>query len=185
MITLLIIITVLLIMLFMPIKVQIIRNDKKNDINLYFVKIFNIRFDLDEFFKKLYQDNSKPSLTVIINNIKNLKIYKKLLKELMGMIVMRKSTLCYTSSNIYVSVACWNSIYALRNFLSYHFLRLDNEYYNVSFKENAKTTIEFEFVFFIRSIYFILAYIISVKDIIKNKRKGSVINVGTSNKWFI
>lgn len=103
MITLLIIITVLLIILFMPVKVQIIRNDKKNDINLYFVKIFNIRFDLDEFLKKLYQDNSKPSLTVIINNIKNLKIYKKLLKELMGMIVMRKSTLCYTSSNIYIS----------------------------------------------------------------------------------
>ena len=77
----------------MPVKVQIIRNDKKNDINLYFVKIFNIRFDLDEFLKKLYQDNSKPSLTVIINNIKNLKIYNlKIVKYSIPKIELKKES---------------------------------------------------------------------------------------------
>ena len=182
MITLIIILTILIIILFMPIKVQIIRNDNKNDINLYFIKIFNLRFDLDEFIKKLYQDNSKPSLNVIIKNIKTLKIYKKLLKELMGMIILKKNTIQLYTNNINIGFVYWNSIYTIRNFLSEHFLKLENEYYNVKYDEKEKNKIQFEFIFYFRTIYLIIAYIVSIKDIINKKKKGSVVNVGTSNK---
>lgn len=166
----------------MPIKVQIIRNDKKNDINLYFVKLFNIRFDLDEFLKRFYSTNSKVNFDTIINSIINLKIYNKFLKELMKMIVIRKSTIIYYINNVFLSVISWNSIYAFRNFVKTNFINLENEYYNVVYDNNKKNSVEFEFIFYIRSIYFIIAYIISVKQIIKNKKKGSAINVGTSNK---
>lgn len=182
MIVLIIIFTILILILFMPIKVQIIRNDEKNDINLYFVKLFNLRFDLDEFLKRFYSSNSKVDINTIIKTISNIKIYNKLLKEIMGMITIQKSTIIYNINNIFLSVISWNTIYAFRNFINNLFLGVNNEYYNVMYSEKKKNTIEFEFIFYIRVIYLIIAYIISVKQIIKNKRKGSAINVGTSNK---
>lgn len=178
----LIIITLFIILLCMPIKVQIIKNSSESNINLTFIKFFNIKIELENIINKYYKNNTNTSLTNILNTIKTMKIYKSFIKQLFSTISINKATLVYNSNNIYTSVIYWNSIYTLRNFINRNFLNINNEYYNVLYSENNKNKGKFEILFNIRVINFIFAYIISVKDIIKNKRKGSVVNVRTSNK---
>ena len=185
----LIIIIIILIFLLMPIRIQVIRNNeldkkgrRKNDINLYFFKLLSLRFDLDKFISKIIKIKEQNTMDMIKKNINFIKKNKIYLKTFLSIIPIEKITIIYQSSNPFVSVCFWNSIYIIRNIMIDLFEVVNNEYYNVQMEKEFKTNVKFEFVCTIRMFYFLYALVI---NIIRKIRKGSVFYGKPSNKRFI
>ena len=176
-----IIIFIILIVLLMPIKIQIIKNmnnDKYvNDINIYFIKIFNIRIDFDRFLYKTLKIKKSNNLNNIITNINYIKNNKSLLTNFLSLITLNKITLIYKTNNLLLSFLSWNSIYIIRNLYS-NLLDIENEYYNVIYDEDIENRIVYDIQFKIRIIYFLLAYVLNIYEKFKKRRHK---NVRTSN----
>ena len=173
----------------MPIRIQVIRNNeldkkgrRKNDINLYFFKLLSLRFDLDKFISKIIKIKEQNTMDMIKKNINFIKKNKIYLKTFLSIIPIEKITIIYQSSNPFVSVCFWNSIYIIRNIMIDLFEVVNNEYYNVQMEKEFKTNVKFEFVCTIRMFYFLYALVI---NIIRKIRKGSVFYGKPSNKRFI
>ena len=162
-----IIISIILIILFTPIKIKISNQEKKNNIDLFIVKLFNLRIDIDESINKL--KNSTKTFKDIKKQYNKYQLYKGLITNIFNQISITKLTIIINASSISSYVLLYNTIFYLRNIFNINFLNLDNEYYNVSLDESKKTSYNYEIIFYIRGIYFILAYIISVKGIILKK----------------
>lgn len=180
---------VIFIILIMPIKVQIIRNKEKdefdkvkNDINLYFFKLINLRFDLDEFIKRITSLKKERVLDIIVNNYLFIKKHKKYLKTLISIIPINKVTIIYYTINPLLGVGMANSIVIIRNIIYDLFEEVNNEYYNVKLSNDNIASVKFEFVCTIRVFYFIYAFIINN---IRKLRKGSVFYGKPSNKRFV
>lgn len=165
-----------IIILLIPIKVQVVRKDNKNDLNLYFVKVFNLKLDLDRLIKKVLRTNKNSSLDSVINNIEFIKRHNHFIKELITFINIKKITIIYTTNTLITSFLSWNSIYILRNYLITNVLNVENEYYNVDIKNT--NNVSFELIFYMRPIYIIIAYVISIKKYFK---KRGIKNVRTSD----
>lgn len=188
-----IIILIILIILLTPIKVQIINNKHdnnkaiikyKNNINLYLFSFLNIRIDIDEILEKFFK-GKKLTLKEIKTQYKKMTPYKEFFINVLNQIEISKISISCTSSNEYLYVLYWNIITVINSITKVNFLYIRDSSYNVTYDLNQKNKINYDIVLTFRVIYFILAYIISVKNIILNKRKGSVNNARTSDKRVI
>lgn len=172
------------ILLIMPIRIRIIRNDKHNDIDIYFVKIFNIRFDLDATIKKFFSDkNSNDAITLdkILYNIGLIIKSSNIIKDTISLITVSKLTwIMQTKSKnkeieVFAIVASWNGILYLRKLIYKNFKEVKNEYYSVQ-NQGAKIDALFDAVLDFRIIYFLFAVFKNYKDIKKIRifvKKGS------------
>lgn len=173
-----IIIFVITIILFMPIKVVVQKDNGINDITLYLVKIFNIRFDLDRFIKRIIRKANMSIKDKFTKNIEYYKQYKSFIKTFINLITIKKITIIISTISLYASFATWNIVYAVRNYLKMNLIEVENEYYNVCFDSTNK--IKIELVFYVRIIYFIVSFIINIKEFINIKKRG-IKNVRSSN----
>ena len=60
----------------------------------------------------------------------------------------------------------------IRNYLKMNLIDVENEYYNAMIKET--NSIKIEVVFYVRLIYFIVSYVINIKEFIKKRGKKNV-----------
>lgn len=174
----------ILALLFMPIRIRIIRNDKFNDIDIYFIKVFNVRLDFDKFIKKMFVDSDSSNKVTINKVLYNLGILIKssnMIKSTISRVVISKLTWIVEvenkneEANVFLTVASFNIIVYLRNLIYKYFKEVKNEYYSVQ-TESSKIDASFEVIFDFRIIYFILSVFKNFKDIKKIKnfiKKGS------------
>lgn len=177
---------ILLFLILMPIKIRIIRNDSFNDIDIYLVKIFNIRLDFDKFIKKVFSDKDN---TVTLNSILyNLGLFIKssnIIKSTIEQVSVFKLTWIFQVNlkneklEMYGTIASWNSIFILRNFIYKYFKSVNNEYYSVQ-TSDEKINTSFEMILNFRIIYLLFSVLRNFKDIKKIKtfiKKGNEKNV--------
>lgn len=173
----------------MPIKVQVVyvkneKNEKKySDINIYFVKFFNKKLDLDSLINSLVKDeNDKFSIDKVIYNIRLFILGKNINRTLLRMIYIDKVTALFKTNSIYEYVLFNNIISLGSGFINSYTKEVGSEYYSVLF-QNEKNR-NFELVFYVRGIYALFAVIANIKDIIKLKKfiKYRRKELGTINK---
>lgn len=174
-----IIIFVITIILFMPIKVVVQKDNGINDITLYLVKIFNISFDLDRFIKRIVRKANMNVKDTFTKNIEYYKKYKGFIKTFINLISIKKITIIISTISLYTSFVSWNIMYAMRNYLKMNLIEVENEYYNVYLDDN-NNKVKIELVFYVRIIYFIVSFIINIKEFINIKKRG-IKNVRSSN----
>lgn len=170
----------------MPIKIRIIRNDSFNDIDIYFVKIFNIRLDFDEFVKKAFSDkNNSVTLNSVLYNLGLVVKSSNIIKGTIKQIRISKLTWIFQVNleneklEMYGTIASWNSICILRNYIYKYFKSVNNEYYSVQTSDEKLNT-SFEMILNFRLIYLLFSVLINLKDIKRIKtfiKKGNEKNV--------
>lgn len=177
---------IIVFIIIMPIKIRVIRNDSYNDIDVYFIKIFNMRLDLDEIIKRMFFDkNSSISLNSILYNIGLFIKSSNIIKDTVKQMKISKLT-CIFQVNLKNEkiemlgiVTAWNSICYLRDFIYKYFKEINNEYYSVQ-TNNEKINSSFEIILNFRLIYIIFSVLKNFKDIkkiIKFIKKGKEKNV--------
>lgn len=177
---------IIVFIIIMPIKIRVIRNESYNDIDVYFIKIFNMRLDLDGIIKKFFFDkNSSISLNSILYNIGLFIKSSNIIKDTIKQMKISKLT-CISQVNLKNEkiemlgiVTAWNSICYLRDFIYKYFKEINNEYYSVQ-TNNKKINSSFEIILNFRLIYIILSVLKNFKDIkkiIKFIKKGKEKNV--------
>lgn len=177
---------IIVFIIIMPIKIRVIRNNSYNDIDVYFIKIFNMRLDLDEIIKRMFFDkNSSISLNSILYNIGLFIKSSNIIKDTVKQMKISKMT-CIFQVNLKNEkiemlgiVTAWNSICYLRDFIYKYFKEINNEYYSVQ-TNNEKINSSFEIILNFRLIYIIFSVLKNFKDIkkiIKFIKKGKEKNV--------
>ena len=189
MILLIIIVVLLVLVLIMPIKVQVIyvkdemRAKKYSDINIYFIKFFNKKIDLDSVIKVLVRDeNNEVSISKLIYNIKLFILSKNINRTLLKMVYVDKVTALFTTNSIYQYVF-YNNLIALESaFVNEYTKEVGSEYYSVLLKENKSSN--FELVFYVRGVYALFTIIANIKDLVKVRKfiKYRRKELGTINK---
>lgn len=183
----------ILIILLSPFDIRI-KNDKfiktntnkvkyKNNIDLYLFNIFSIRIDIDNFLEKHFK-NKNFNFKEIRYQFEKIKPYKKFIFNVFNLIEIKKISIKFFCSNEYLYVFYWNLITFISNFTNENFLKIKYSDFNVTYDKEINE-INYEIILSFRVIYFILAYIINIKNIILNKRKGSANNDRSSNKRVI
>lgn len=164
---------IILIIIFMPIKVRIIRNDYKNDVDLFFVKLFNVRLDLDKlirYFLTTKLDRTRVTLGSILYNINMYKKSKNIINSFNKWIDIKKITIILKTNeslndfDIYTNVLFYTGISKLQDYLKSNFKSIENQYYVVN-NESENNELEFEMILNIRIAFFIYAIIRNIKDI--------------------
>ena len=178
-----IVLLLFLIVLLMPIKIRIIRNDKHNDVDIFFVKVFNKRLDLDELYYKLLSDKKENKITInsILYNlgifIKSYPIIKKTCKmiEISKLTIVSKTKLKKEENQVYSSIVFWNTISYSRSFLMKNFKKIGNEYYSMQVAKDDRD-VSFEIKLNFRLVYLLISVFSSFNEIpkiIKFHKKGS------------
>ena len=173
----------------MPIKVQVIyvkdenKGKRHSDINIYFVKFFNKKLDLDSIIRTLIKDdNDEFSISKLIYNIKLFILGKNINRTLLKMVYVDKVTALFKTNNIYQYVLMNNIIYLGSNLINEYTKDVGSEYYSVLLKEDKSSN--FELVFYIRGVYALFSVIANIKDLIKVRKfiKYRRKELGTINK---
>jgi hypothetical protein len=182
---------IILIILIMPIKVVILKDDRRSDIDLYFTKLFNLRLDFDEFIAFLITDKENPNKVSSSRIIENYHLYKRtqnVIKTTTSMIKLKKITLIVKTkgkskgSKMWLYVISWIYLSFVQNNIHRYFKKVENEHYNQISAERFNLNFELQFNF--RFIYLLFALIKNIKDIPKifrSKKKGSKIHGTTSH----
>lgn len=183
MIYLYIFLLLIVIVLVMPIKIRVIRNDKHNDVDIFFVKLFNKRLDLDELYYKLLSDKRDNKITInsILYNlglfIKSYSIIRNTCKmvEISKLTIVSKTKSKKEENQVYSSIVFWNTISYTRSFLMKNFKKVSNEYYSMQIAGDDRE-LSFELRLNFRLIYLLISVFTNYKDIpkiIKFHKKGS------------
>ena len=173
-----------LILLFIPIGVRIIYDDKYSDVDIFVFKFLKYKFDLDSFIRKFIMDendNTKISFQTIINNLELTINSKKTMKDIMKTIKVEKSTIVYKQDfdNYLMFVFFWNLVSRYTYIIRKSFKKVENEYYMIS---DNKQDISIELILKFRLINIVIALIKNIKEvfkIIKIRRRQK--KHGTSN----
>lgn len=176
-----ILLTLIIILLFIPISIRVIYDDNFSDIDIFISKHISHKFDLSLFIRKFIIENDKINYLTILNNLQLIINSKKTIKDIMKSIKINKSTVIVKDGydNYLKFIIFWNIISRYSYFLRENFKSIENEYYMFS---NAKKDISFEVIFNIRMINIIIAIIKNFKEMtklikIKMRQKRN----GTSN----
>ena len=179
-----IILILILLILIMPIKIKISKTSKHIDVDVYFVKIFNVKLDFDKLMKKLLTTKYNPDIVTINGILYNMGMIIKsygIIKEICSMIVISKMTWIYKINfekeelEVYATFIGWNTISYFRSFLISSFKNIKNEYYSIQTTKEV-VGLSFEMVMNFRLIYLFFALFKKIKDIpkiIKFHKKGS------------
>lgn len=172
---------VLFVIITMPLKIRIIRNDEKSDIDLYLTKIFNIRVDIDEAIKYLLSTKDNRKVITVESALYKIMIMYKLRKfysDIMKRTKITKTTVIpklKRDEEYYKTVFLWIFLSFTKKLLNDNFGYIDNEVYNVHVNQE-NTEMNFEIVFRIRIITIIISFIKNLKTINhirKITKKGS------------
>lgn len=154
--------------LLMPIGIRFIHNDNRNDVDVYFYRLFNYRLDLDEFIKLFITDknNKKISINATINNLIVFVKTRKIVYDAMKVSKVLKSTILLKENydNIFTFFSYWNFCSYFSSFINNNFSKVKNEYYMTS---NCEKELCFEVVIEIRLIKLIYVFLKNFKEVVK------------------
>ncbi|NLD26238.1 MAG: hypothetical protein GX661_02635 [Acholeplasmataceae bacterium] len=182
---------VLLIIIIMPFKIVITKDDRRSDIDIYFTKIFNLRLDFDEIIAFLVTEKDNPdriSPERVVRNYHLFKRSKRIIISMAKMIRVSKLTFIVKTKGksletcVWLYVVSWIYLAYLQNNVHRYFKSVENEHYNQMPAE--KFNLNFEFQCNFRLVYLIFAMIKNIKDlpkIIRFMKKGRKIYGTTSN----
>ncbi len=156
----------------MPVGIRFIYNDQKSDVDIYFYKLFNTRFDLDEFIRLFVtdkDDREKISFAVIRYNVILAFQSRKVFRDICKYSKVRKITVLLKEDyeKIYTFFAYWMAVSELSQFLHSNFKAVENEYYMTS---NLQSEINFEFILEVRGIIFLFILFKNIKEIFRIKK---------------
>jgi hypothetical protein len=182
---------ILLIIIVMPMKIVITKDDRRSDIDIYFTKIFNLRLDFDEFIAFLITEKANPERISAERVIRNYHLFKRAKRIIVTMTKMtRVSKLTFIvktkgkslEASVWLYVISWVYLSFLQNNVHRYFKSVENEHYNQMPAE--KFNLNFEFQCHFRLIYLFFALIRNIRDlpkVIRFMKKGRKIYGTTSN----
>lgn len=178
-----IVIFAFLFLCFVPIGVRVIYDDKFSDIDIFLFKKLKRTFDLDKFLRSIIVDkeNNKISFQVIVNDLELLINSKKIIKDIMSIITINKSTIILKQDfdNHLQFILFWNIVARYTYIIRKSFKKVDNEYYMIN---DGEQDISLELIFHFNMFNLVFVIIKNFKDvinIIKIKRRQR--KNGTSN----
>jgi len=153
----------------MPIGIRILYDDTYSDIDVFIFKYIKHKFDLDSFIRKFFMDkndNSRISLPTIINNLELTIKSKKVIKDMMKTIEVKKSTIIYKQDydNYLLFVFFWNLISRYTYIIRKSFKKVDNEYYMTN--DNDRD-ISIELILKLRLINILFVLMKNIKEVFK------------------
>ena len=159
------IIMILFIILLIPLKIRVIRNNNYNDIDLYIITK-DIRIDIDRLFKSLI-DNTNPKTT--INDIKRLYNSQNIIKSIFKLSKVVKLTIVLYPhiiiNNIYVDYMSFMITNYLYHYIDSTFKKVESSYISTSLETlNTSKCINIEIVLKIKLIYFLIAVFSNYSD---------------------
>lgn len=181
-----IIIIVISLILFFPLKIRIIRNDYANDVKLYIIKSLNLSIDLDELINIVAEDKNN---SLIINLIKVYKS-KNFIKTILKFSNIKKLTFVVNTYrlseelNVVQVALSWIVISNIRNIIYNNFKMIKNEYYSVNSKKGKFKIINVDVILEIRLVYFIFSLLLNIRylpTLINSIKKGNDLNEQPSN----
>ena len=176
------IIFLFIILLFVPIGIRVIYDDKRSDIDIYLFSFIRHKFDLDEFIRKfIIDENKKVSIRVLLNNLEIALNSQNIIKDICSKTRVKKSTIILKQNytDIYKFIFFWNIVSRVSYLFKNSFKSIENEYYMIT---NSNSELNFEFIFKIniwKMLFIIIKNINEVKSIIKVRRRQK--KSGTSN----
>lgn len=165
-----IIIGIILIILIMPFNIRFLYDDKKSDIEINLIKIFNIKIDVDKFIRFLLtskKDRSRITVDSIMYKmglfLKSKHITKWIIKRTR---LVKSSILIEEDIEKYLTfIASWITINSVKKYIEKMFYKVENNYYMVL--PSNKRKISMEFIMQTRIILGIIAILINIKDVFK------------------
>lgn len=165
---------VFLILLIMPIKIVVTKDDKHNDIDIFLTKIFNIRIDFDDFIRYLLTtkaNREQITLSSIIYNYHLFQKSKNIIVTICKMIRLKKLTFIIKTKSYNLETDTWSFFGSwivlgyFQNTIHGYFKTIENEYYNHQISSKFNFNIESQFN--IRLIYIIFSITRHIKDLPK------------------
>ena len=152
------IIVSLIILLFVPISIRILYDDKYSDIDIYLFSFIRHKFDLDKFIKKFINDkNNKLSFRTLFNNVEMLLNSKKIFKDICNKTKIDKCTIILKDNydDIYKLIVFWNIASRFSFIIKKYFKNINNEYYMIT---NSKDDLSVEIIFKVNiwKIFFVI-----------------------------
>jgi len=173
-----------LILLFLPIGVRIIYDNKYSDVDVFIFKFIKYKFDLDSFIRKFIMDENdinKISFHTLLNNLELAINSKKLIKKIMKTIKVKKSTIIYKHDfeDYLVFIFYWNIVSRYKHIIRRYFKKVENEYYMIN---NEGQDISVELILRIKLINIFIVILKNMKEMIKVlKTRRRQKKHGTSN----
>lgn len=152
------IIVSLIILLFVPISIRILYDDKYSDIDIYLFSFIRHKFDLDKFIKKFINDkNNKLSFRTLFNNLEMLLNSKRIFKDICNKTKIDKCTIILKDNydDIYKFIVFWNIASRFSFIIKKYFKNINNEYYMIT---NSKDDLSVEIIFKVNiwKIFFVI-----------------------------
>lgn len=152
------IIVSLIILLFVPISIRILYDDKYSDIDIYLFSFIRHKFDLDKFIKKFINDkNNKLSFRTLFNNVEMLLNSKRIFKDICNKTKIDKCTIILKDNydDIYKFIVFWNIASRFSFIIKKYFKNINNEYYMIT---NSKDDLSVEIIFKVNiwKIFFVI-----------------------------
>ncbi len=174
----------IVLLLFAPIGIRIIYDDKFTDIDIFAFKLIKYKFDVDNFIRKFIIDNNgikKINVQSVIDNLEILLNSKDIIKDICKKTKIKKSTIVIKQDydNYLLFITNWNIISRYAYIIRKSFKKIENEYYMLS---NSKNDISIEIIFQFQLINLVIVLIKNFKELIKIlKIKRRQRKNGTSN----
>ncbi len=148
----------LIILLFVPISIRILYDDKYSDIDIYLFSFIRHKFDLDKFIKKFINDkNNKLSFRTLFNNVEMLLNSKRIFKDICNKTKIDKCTIILKDNydDIYKFIVFWNIASRFSFIIKKYFKNINNEYYMIT---NSKDDLSVEIIFKVNiwKIFFVI-----------------------------
>ena len=170
MIAIYIILFALFVILIMPINFRVTYNDKKSDVEIKLVKLFNIKIDIDEFIRLLLTTKGKRDKITLDSVLYNLGVFirsRKVLRWVCKYSDVRKvSVIVYEDYEMpHLVVYSWTLLSRLKAFIHSIFFKVSDEHYMIN--DDEKLKIQLDIVIQTRIIFAILAIIFNIKTVFK------------------
>lgn len=158
------------IFLVMPIELKIIYDGKRSDLEINFVKLLNLRIDLDKVIRFLLTTRGHRDEITLEGLIYNFTLFRKsknILRMIAKLSIVRKITIvAYEDYEKYFLVInSWILLNQFKALMKKSFWKIKDEYYMVANEE--KFSLKFETILELRIIFILFAIIINIKDVFK------------------
>ena len=154
----------------MPINFRLTYDDKKSNVEVKLIKIFNIRIDIDQFIRLLLTTRGKRDKITLDSILYNLGIFirsRKILRWVCKVSdVSKVSVIMYQDYEWpHLVVYSWTILSGIKDFIHSFFFKVRDEHYMVN--DNNKFKFQIDIIIQSRIIFVILAIIFNIKDLFK------------------
>jgi hypothetical protein len=154
----------------MPINLRFTYDDKESNVEIKLTKIFNLKIDIDEFFKLILttkKNRDKVTLDSLLFNAGLFIRSRKILRWVCKQSDVRKVTLILYQNYEWPSliVSSWTILSGIKSLIHNLFYQVEDEHYMIN--DDEKLQFQFDIVMQTRIFFAILAILFNIKDLFK------------------